>query len=143
MFEPLMILALAAAPQVMPLPAPREVPSERLANYGSMDQPAVAGDVPNSARGIDVPGCAAVSFVVEKNGTTSHVRVRRVEPAGDFGPIAQSIAAGLRFDPTPFNAGRERVFSWLLFPFNLPADETARAAVMQRCVVHDLHLGDE
>jgi hypothetical protein len=142
MLESLMLLALAAAPHDLPAPAPREIPSERLANYWIMDPATVAGDVSNSARGIDVPGCAAVSFVVEKDGTTSQVRVRRVEPAGDFGPIAKSIAAGLRFDPTPFNAGRERVFSWLIFPFTLPAEEAARAAVMQRCVLHDLHFGD-
>lgn len=142
MLESLLILALAAATPVAGSPVPREVPSERLENYWVMDPSAVAADVSNSARGIDVPGCAAVSFVVEKNGTTSHARVRQVEPAGDFGPIAASIAAGLRFDPTPFNAGRERVFSWLIFPFNLPADAAARAAVMQRCVVHDLHWRD-
>lgn len=142
MLQSLLILSLAAnaGAAAGSLAAPQEIPPDRLKNYWIMDASKASGDVPNAARNIDMPGCATVSFVVEPDGTTSHVTVRRVVPAGDFGGIAESVAKGLRFDPTVLNGGRQRVFSWLIFPFNLPSDPTARSSVMQRCAMTSLHL---
>ncbi len=141
MIESLLVLVLAGHAGVATANASpaHEVPPDRLANYWTMDARNSTGDVPNAARDIHVPGCATVSFVVEKNGMTSHIEVRRVVPPGAFGTIAASVARTLRFDPTPFNAGRQRVFSWLIFPFNLPNDPVARTEVMQHCAMESLH----
>ncbi len=88
------------------------------------------------------PGCAAVSFVIEKNGSTSTIKVQRVVPDGDLGKVAKSVAANLHFEATAVNAGKDRVFSWLIFPFNLPADKAGQTAVMQKCLIEKLDWKD-
>jgi hypothetical protein len=135
-------LASAAAAQSMDQSPPRVVPSEQLSKYWVMTNTSIDADVPNFGRNVDKPGCATVSFVVEKNGTTSTIKVQRVVPEGDLGKIARSVASGLRFEATALNAGKDRVFSWLIFPFNLPSDPAARTAVMQRCFIEKLDWKD-
>lgn len=122
--------------------APKVVAPEKLASYWVLLSDSVEADVPNIAKNISVPGCAAVSFVVEKDGSTSQIKVQRVVPAGDLGRIAQSMASHMRFAPTVSNSGRGRVFSWLIFPFNSPADAAARSAMMQPCSIKDLGWND-
>lgn len=131
-----------ASAQSMDQTPPRVVPSEQLEKYWVMSNTSVDADVPNFGRNMDQPGCATVSFVVEKNGTTSTIKVQRVVPEGDLGKVAKSVAAGLRFDPTAVNAGRSRVFSWLIFPFNLPKDPAARTAVMKQCQIDRIDWKD-
>jgi hypothetical protein len=135
-------LASAAAAQSMDQSPPRVVPSEQLSKYWVMTNTSIDADVPNFGRNVDQPGCATVSFVVEKNGTTSTIKVQRVVPEGDLGKIARSVASGLRFEATALNAGKDPVFSWLIFPFNLPSDPAARTAVMQRCFIEKLDWKD-
>ena len=43
---------------------------------------------------------------------------------------------------TVINAGKDRAFSWLIFPFNLPADPAARTAVMKQCQIDKLDWKD-
>ena len=121
---------------------PRVIPSEDLAKYWVMTNTSVDADVPNFGRNMNQPGCATVSFVVEKNGTTSMIKVQRVVPEGDLGKVAKSVAAGLRFEATALNAGKDRVFSWLIFPFNLPSAPAARTAVMNQCFMKKLDWKD-
>ena len=121
---------------------PKVVASEQLDKYWVMSATSVEADVPNVGRNMNQPGCAAVSFVVEKNGTTSTIKVQRVVPDGDLGKVAKSVASGLRFDATAVNAGKDRVFSWLIFPFNLPQDPAARTAVMKQCQIESLDWKD-
>ena len=111
----------------------RVVKPDNLAKYWVVVNASIEADVPNIARNISSPGCAAVSFVVEKDGSTSTIKVQRVIPAGDLAGIATSMAKNMRFEPTVSNAGRDRVFSWLIFPFNLPEAPAERTAVMQQC----------
>jgi hypothetical protein len=131
--------ATAAAQSVQP---PKVVAPDKLARYWVMLNSSIEADVPNYARGINVPGCATVSFIVEKDGHTSAVKVQRVVPEGDLRKIAMSVATGMRFEATPSNAGKDRVFSWLIFPFNLPDEPAARSAVMQKCAVDKLDWKD-
>ncbi len=121
---------------------PRVVAPDKLAAYWVMDRASIEADAPNYGKNLQGPGCAAVSFVVEKDGRTSSVKVQRVVPEGDLGKVAASAAASMRFDPTVSNSGRDRVFSWLIFPFNLPADPAARTAVMQHCQIDKLGWQD-
>jgi hypothetical protein len=144
---PLMLFSMTAAcstasAQSMSQAPPRVVPSEQLAKYWTMTNTSVDADVPNFGRNMNQPGCAAVSFVVEKNGTTSNIKVQRVVPEGDLGKVAKSVAAGLHFEATVLNAGKDRTFSWLIFPFILPADPAARTAVMKQCLIEKLDWKD-
>lgn len=122
--------------------APRSVTPEALAKYWQLIGSSLEASVPLGGRGLDVPGCATVSFVVEKTGRTSHIKVQKVEPPGDLGGVAASAAASLEFEPTVTNAGRDRVFSSLIFPFNLPSDPAERTAIMQKCVIEPLRWSD-
>lgn len=131
--------APAAAQSVAPV---RVVKPDNLAKYWVMVNASIEADVPNIARNISSPGCAAVSFVVEKDGSTSTIKVQHLVPAGDLAGIAMSMAKNMRFEPSVSNAGRDRVFSWLIFPFNLPADAAARTAVMQQCHIEKLGWDD-
>jgi len=142
-YVPVMLSSLLAASSVasaqsMNQAPPRVIPSEQLAKYWTMTNTSVDAEVPNFGRNMNQPGCAAVSFVVEKNGTTSTIKVQRVVPEGDLGKVAKSVAAGLHFEATVLNAGKDRVFSWLIFPFNLPSDPAARTAVMNQCLIEKL-----
>ncbi len=132
----------SVAAQSMNQAPPQVVKSEKLASYWTMINSSVEADVPNYAKNINGPGCATVSFVVEKDGNTSTAKVQRVVPEGDLTKVALSVVANLHFEPTAFNTGRERVFSWLIFPFNLPKDPAARTAVMQKCLVENLGWSD-
>ena len=113
---------------------PRVVAPEKLSGYWAMGQ-SMEADAPLYGKNLDQPGCATVSFVIEKDGRTSTITVQKVVPEGDLAKVAASAAASLRFEPTVTNQGRDRVFSWLIFPFNLPADAAERTAIMQRCAM--------
>jgi len=136
------MFATSLASAQMDQTPPKVVASEQLAKYWVMSNTSVEADVPNVGRNMNQPGCAAVSFVVEKNGTTSTIRVQRVVPDGDLGKVAKSVASGLRFEATALNAGKDRVFSWLIFPFNLPQDPAARTAVMKQCQIDRIDWKD-
>jgi len=128
--------------QSMDQTPPRVVVPDKLSGWWQMMASSVEADVPNMGRNLNVPGCATVSFVIEKDGSTSTVKVQKVVPTGDLGKVGASVAHGLHFEPTAFNAGRERVFSWLIFPFNLPSDAAARSAVMRQCAIDHLEWKD-
>lgn len=131
-----------AAAQSMDQSPPQVVQSEKLDKYWSLLNSSVEADVPNYAKNVQHPGCATVSFVIEPDGSTSSPKVQRVVPDGDLSRVGLSIAKGLKFVPTPFNAARQRVFSWLIFPFNLPADKAAATAVMKQCYIEKLGWKD-
>jgi hypothetical protein len=137
-----LIAPVVASAQSMDQSPPRVIQTDQLSKYWSMSNTTVDAEVPNYGRNMNQPGCATVSFVIEKNGTTSNVKVQRVVPEGDLGKVAKSVAASLRFEATALNAGKDRVFSWLIFPFNLPADPAARTEVMKQCYVEKLDWKD-
>ena len=130
-----MIIGLALAPLAFAQKVPRSVKPEDLEKYWVLMKATVQGDAPLGGKNMDQSGCAAVSFIVEGNGRTSNITVEKVEPPGGLGELAKSIGEHIEFEPTISNAGRDRVFSSLIFPFNLPADADARQAVMEKCVI--------
>jgi len=122
----------------------KRVAPDHLANYWLLDPASAEANVPNSGYGLDTPTCAAVSYVVEKNGTTSHVKLERVAPEGRLGKVAVNVVAGMRFAPAAQNAGKVPVFTYVVIPFNLPAasstkpeDRAARARVLDACQLPD------
>ena len=120
----------------------RTIPPERLANYWLLDSDSAQANVPNSGRGLDAPTCAAVSYVIEKNGTTSHVKLEKVVPEGALGKVAFTIVRDMRFAAATQNAGKVPVATWVVIPFNLPtadskkpADLATRQRVLDACKV--------
>lgn len=143
-------LALAAAASLVLISAaavaqrqPRMVAPDDLAKYWVLVNESVQGDAPMFGKGMDVPTCATVSFVVEGTGSTSSVKVQRIVPEGpDLAKLALSIGAHLKFEPSVTNGGRDPVFSWLIFPLNLPTDPAARSELMKPCVIERLRYAD-
>lgn len=120
----------------------RTIPPERLGHYWLLDSDSAQANVPNSGRGLDAPTCAAVSYVIEKNGTTSHVKLEKVVPEGALGKVAFNIVRGMRFAAAAQNAGKDSVATWVVIPFNLPpaeskkpADLAVRQRVLDACKV--------
>jgi hypothetical protein len=115
------------------------IPPERVANYWLLAQ-APQANAPNSGRNLDAPSCAAVSYVIEKDGSTSHAKLEKLVPDGDLGKFAVSVVAGMQFAAAKQNPGKDRVFTYVVIPFNLPdaaspnADERSkRASILAAC----------
>jgi hypothetical protein len=130
---------LVSASTALAAEKPQVIPPERLANYWLLAQSPQA-NAPNSGRNLDAPSCAAVSYIVEKDGSTSHAKLEKLVPDGDLGKFAVSVVAGMQFAPAKQNLGKERVFTYVVIPFNLPdaaspnaADRSKRASVLAAC----------
>jgi hypothetical protein len=137
------VVATAAdAPQTDRIPAGvKRVEPDRLAHYWLLDAAsAQQANVPNSGAGLDTPTCAAVSYVVEKNGATSHVNLEKVVPDGPLGKVAVGVVKVLRYAAAAENAGKDPVATYVVMPFNLPdaastnpADRATRKRVLDAC----------
>lgn len=119
---------------------PMVIPPDRLGHYWLLDPASAQARVPNSGHGLDAPTCAAVSYIVEKNGTTSHVKLERMSPQSKLGQVAVNIVAGMQFAPASSNLGKDRVSTYVVIPFNLPpasdtkpADRALRERVLGAC----------
>lgn len=143
---PLLALACAAhaADENALPPGVKRVPPERLGNYWLLDADSAQANAPNSGRGLDAPACAAISYIVEKNGSTSHVKLERVVPEGPLGKVAFNVVRGMRFAAAAQNAGKDPVATYVVIPFNLPAadspkpqDRALRARVLDACKLPD------
>jgi hypothetical protein len=93
---------------------------------------------PDASR--DAPTCAAVSYVVDKTGATSHVKLERVVPDGRLGKVAVDIVTVLRYGAAAENPGKDPVATYVVMPFNLPgaastnpADQATRTRVLAAC----------
>jgi hypothetical protein len=121
------------------------IPPERLANYWLLQSgSAAAANVPNSGANLDKPTCAAVSYVVEKDGSTTRVKLERVVPQGDLGKVAVSIISAMHFAAAPSNMGKDPVYTYVVMPFNLPGaqstnvdDKAIRARILDACKLED------
>lgn len=119
----------------------KRIEPDRLAHYWLLDpNSAQAANVPNSGYGLDAPTCAAVSYVVEKNGTTSHVKLERIVPDGPLGKVAVGVVKVLRYAAASENPGKDPVATYVVMPFNLPdaastkpADRAARTRALDAC----------
>jgi len=123
------------------------IPPERLANYWLLAQ-APDANAPNSGRNLDAPSCAAVSYIVEKDGSTSQVKLERLVPDGDLGKVAVGVVAGMRFAASKQNLGKDRVFTYVVIPFNLPdanstnaADRAKRVQTLAACKLDNFKQG--
>src|ERR1700756_1439409 len=108
-------------------PGARRIPPERLANYWLLVPESAQANVPNSGYGLDAPTCVAVSYVVEKNGTTSHVKLEKVAPDGPFGKVALNVVRDMRFAAAAQNGGKDPVWTYVVMPFNLPDPASTKA----------------
>ena len=103
-----------------------------LANYSTL-----TADVPNSGTNLSKPTCSAVTYMIGSDGVTRDIVVRRTIPAGDLKSAAASLVKNMRYSAGAKNAAREPVFTYIVVPFNLPADKTARKRITDACTLTD------
>jgi hypothetical protein len=138
-------LAHADAHSAEALPAGvQKIAPDRLEHYWLLVPASAQANVPNSGYGLDAPTCVAVSYLIEKNGATSHVKLERVVPPGLLGKVAMNVVSGMRFAPAAQNAGKEAVLTYVVMPFNAPgaestapADLAARKRILEPCNLAD------
>lgn len=142
------VVAIAALVGAGPVPAQsrnpvKVVPSEQLDEYWIMNRPINAA-IPDAGRDVQTPGCASVSFIIDNHGHTRRIKLQRLAPEGEpiLGEVAVAIAEAMTFVPTGSNAARSEVFSWLVFPFNMPDDEVQRAQLVDECSVDAVAVED-
>jgi hypothetical protein len=120
---------------------PQTIPPEHLANYWLLvSGTAKQANAPNSGRNLDAPTCAAVSYIVEKDGSTSNIELKKLVPDGDLGKVAVGVVRDMQFVAAPQNAGKTPVYTYVVMPFNLPsasstnpAEQTTRKHALDAC----------
>ena len=108
---------------------------DKIGNYWIMLNMSIPVDVPNSARGLDKTGCAAVSFSIGSDGLPRGFKVEKVNPSGvDFGALAQSAVSHFAYGPSLKNAkNKQPVSTYYIVPFNSPKGQVSQQKAMEPC----------
>ena len=133
-------LALAALLQAAETGADDDVivatPEERPA-YWMLDRSTVEKNVKTK----DVPrgavGCSAVSFIIEKNGTTSTFKLLRSMPEGQWDEVSRKVVSGLRFTPGEKNPKPDAVFTYLTISYSGPGEKALGSRLKPRVQLDD------
>jgi hypothetical protein len=131
------LLATSAAGFAAVGPNVRTVQPDQRDNYWVMTNTSLDVDVPNSGVNLSKPTCAAVTYLIGSDGVTRDIVVRKTIPAGDLKTVAASAVKDMHYVPGKDNVGREPVFTYIIIPFNLPADPTARKQITSACTLKD------
>ena len=135
----LTFIAVSAAAAIGP--NIRAVQPARLGDYWVMTNTSLNVDVPNSGVNLGKPTCSAVTYMIGSDGVTRDIVVRKTIPAGDLKTVAASAVKDMHYVPGTNNAVREPVFTYIVIPFNLPADPAARQRITDACVLKDFPQG--
>ncbi|HJU07156.1 MAG TPA: energy transducer TonB [Rhodanobacteraceae bacterium] len=125
----------------MAAPDLRAVPPDQIDHYWLRTNTELDVDVPNFGKNLDKPTCSAVTYIIGSDGVTRDITVQRTVPAGDLALVAKSAVADLHYSPASGNDAREPVFTYIVMPFNLPADPAARAKITAACKLADFPKG--
>jgi hypothetical protein len=135
-------LALATVSAVAQVsPNIQAVQPDRLNDYWVMTNTSLHVDVPNSGVNLEKPTCSAITYMIGSDGVTRDIVVRKTIPAGDLKTVAASAVKDMHYVPGANNAARSPVFTYIVIPFNLPADPTARKQITDACVLKDFPTG--
>jgi alpha-acetolactate decarboxylase len=136
----LMFVATTASAAVGP--NIRAVQPDHLTDYWVMTNTSLNVDVPNSGVNLSKATCSAVTYMIGSDGVTRNIVVRKTIPAGDLKTVAASAVKDMHYVPGKDNVGREPVFTYIVIPFNLPADPAARKRITDACTLADFPDGD-
>jgi len=117
------------------------VQPDQLTHYWVMTNTSLNVDVPNSGVNLSKPACSAVTYMIGSDGVPRDIVVRRTIPAGDLTTVAASAVKDMRYVAGAENAAHQPVFTYLVIPFNLPADPAERKAITDACVLKDFPQG--
>ena len=122
-------------------PGVQAVQPDELTHYWVMANTTLTVQVPNRGANLETPTCSAVTYMIGSTGQTSKIRVRNTIPAGDLDMVAESAVKDLSYRPGAANATREPVFTYIIIPFNLPADPAARKRITDACIIKGFPQG--
>jgi hypothetical protein len=134
-------LLVSAASVAAINPNVRAIQPAQRDNYWMMTNTSLNVDVPNSGVNLSKPTCAAVTYMIGSDGVTRDIVVRKTIPAGDLKTVAASAVKDMHYVPGKDNVGREPVFTYIIIPFNLPADPAARKRITDACTLADFPNG--
>lgn len=117
------------------------VQPDHLDDYWVMTNTSLDVDVPNSGVNLDKATCSAVTYMIGSDGVTRDIVVRKTIPAGDLKTVAASAVKDMHYTPGANNAARSPVFTYIVIPFNLPADPATRKKITDACVLKDFPTG--
>jgi hypothetical protein len=113
------------------------VAPEQLAQYWVVDRSHIEHGIAQSEVPRNSIGCAAVSFIIERNGHTSTFKLLRAEPEGYWAEVARKVVANLSFSMGPKNTKRDAAFTYLTLSFNGTGNETLGTHLHPRISVDD------
>ena len=122
-------------------PNVQAVQPDQLPNYWVMTNTSLNVDVPNSGVNLSKPTCSAVTYMIGSDGVTRDIVVRKTIPAGDLKVTAASAVKDMHYVPGASNAARSPVFTYIIIPFNLPADPATRKKITDACILKDFPKG--
>jgi hypothetical protein len=110
---------------------PHLVQPENLSKYWLVSG---TGDpmAPSYGKNLTAPTCAAVSYLIDRSGSTSHVKVEKIEPDGDLRGVAASIVSNLHYTAAQQNIGKDPVYTYVILPFNAPNVAKGPSATAER-----------
>ncbi len=110
---------------------PHLVQPENLAKYWLVS---ATGDpkAPSYGKNLTTPTCVAVTYLIDRTGATSHVKVEKVVPDGDLRGVAESIVTNLHYASTQQNVGKDPVYTYVILPFNAPDVAKGPSATAER-----------
>jgi hypothetical protein len=144
----LLLSLIAISCSVAALERPHLVQPDNLSKYWLVSS---TGDpmAPQSGLNLTAPTCAAVSYMIERGGATSHVKLEKIVPQGDLAQVALSVVNNLHYTAAAQNLGKDPVYTYVVLPFNLPSPAQGPSAngVRQRaldpCKLEDFKLPQE
>lgn len=111
----------------------RKVDQQNLYRYWILLNTQVQMDAPNSGLNLDKPGCVAVTYTVGSDGVPMYVKVAKMMPKSDLGPMAISAVSHFRYGPSLTNRHAEPVATYYIVPFNAPEDKAERQQLVDAC----------
>lgn len=122
-------------------PNVRVVQPDQLTHYWVMTNTSLNVDVPNSGINLSKPTCSAVTYMIGSDGATRDIVVRKTVPAGDLSTVAASAVKDMHYVAGTDNDAHEPVFTYIIIPFNLPADPAERKKITDACTLKDFPKG--
>jgi hypothetical protein len=117
------------------------VQPDHLTDYWVMTNTSLDVDVPNSGVNLEKPTCSAVTYMIGSDGVTREIVVRKTIPAGDLTTVAASAVKDMHYVAGANNTSHSPVFTYIIIPFNLPADPAARKKITDACILKDFPNG--
>ncbi|MEO7068752.1 MAG: energy transducer TonB [Rhodanobacter sp.] len=111
----------------------RKVDPQDLYRHWILLNTQVQMDAPNTGLNLNKPGCVAVTYTVGSDGKPREVKVAKVVPESDLGPMASSAVSNFRYGPSLTNRVSDPVSTYYVVPFNAPEDKAQRQKLMDAC----------